>query len=283
MSVHPALAGMGLMVAASLCFSGMAVTYRAAMAEGLPTVFAPFARGLFSLLFLLPWLWRAGLAGLATRRPWPMLGRCAAGIFSFQCWMIALMLLPIADAVAIAQARPIWAIFLAALLLGEALRRDRLAAALVGFVGVLIIAGPTGALSWGVLAAVGAGVGGALVLIAFRALAPTEPPLRVVTWYALAAVLFWAPACAVFWVTPSSTAVLLLVAGSGLAVLGDWLASLAARRAEAGLLAPMEYSQIPAGILLGWAVFAELPGWTLPIGVLLMLGASLYLARSAGR
>jgi len=274
---------MAFMVAASLCFSGMAVTYRAAMQEGLPTVAAPFARGVFSLIIIAPFLWRMGLLGLATRRPWVMAGRCGAGLFSFQCWMLALVLLPLADAVSIAQARPIWAIFLAALILGEALRRDRLGAALLGFVGVLVIAGPTGALSWGVLAAVGAGVGGALVLITFRALAPTEPPMRVIAWYAIASVVFWAPFVAWFWVTPSLSALLLLAGGSALAVLGDWTASQAARRAEAGLLAPMEYVQIPSGILLGWAVFAETPVWTLPIGVALMLLASLYLARSAGR
>ena len=68
-----------------------------------------------------------------------------------------------------------------------------------------------------------------------------------------------------------------------MAVLGDWTASQAARRAEAGLLAPMEYVQIPSGILLGWAVFAETPGWTLPFGVALMLVATVHLARSAGR
>ncbi|MBC7432903.1 MAG: DMT family transporter [Rubritepida sp.] len=275
---------MAMMAGAALCFSGMGVCYRLALEEGLPTPAAPFARGLFTLLILIPWIARQGIAAaFLTRRPWLMTGRCAAGLVSFQSWMLALVLLPLADAVAIAQARPLWAIPLAALFLHERIRRDRVLAALVGFCGVLIIAQPGGALSWGVPAAVLAGVGGAMVFITIKLLSTTEPPMRVIAWYALSSLVIWGPVCAWLWVTPSWGAVALLLLGSLWALGGDWLASNAARRAEAGLLSPMEYIQIPAGALFGWLVFAELPGEWLPVGVALMLAATVYLARAAGR
>ena len=273
-----------MMAGAALCFSGMGVCYRLALEEGLPTPAAPFARGIFTLLILIPWIARQGIAAaFLTRRPWLMTGRCAAGLVSFQSWMLALVLLPLADAVAIAQARPLWAIPLAALFLHERVRRDRVLAALVGFCGVLIIAQPGGALFWGVPAAVLAGVGGAMVFITIKLLSTTEPPMRVIAWYALSSLVIWGPVCAWLWVTPSWGAVALLLLGSLWALGGDWLASNAARRAEAGLLSPMEYIQIPAGALFGWLVFAELPGEWLPMGVALMLAATLYLARAARR
>lgn len=273
-----------MMAGAALCFSGMGVCYRLALEEGLPTPAAPFARGIFTLLILIPWIARQGIAAaFLTRRPWLMTGRCAAGLVSFQSWMLALVLLPLADAVAIAQARPLWAIPLAALFLHERVRRDRVLAALVGFCGVLIIAQPGGALSWGVPAAVLAGVGGAMVFITIKLLSTTEPPMRVIAWYALSSLVIWGPVCAWLWVTPSWGAVALLLLGSLWALGGDWLASNAARRAEAGLLSPMEYIQIPAGALFGWLVFAELPGEWLPVGVALMLAATVYLARAARR
>ena len=273
-----------MMAGAALCFSGMGVCYRLALEEGLPTPAAPFARGIFTLLILIPWIARQGIAAaFLTRRPWLMTGRCAAGLVSFQSWMLALVLLPLADAVAIAQARPLWAIPLAALFLHERVRRDRVLAALVGFCGVLIIAQPGGALSWGVPAAVLAGVGGAMVFITIKLLSTTEPPMRVIAWYALSSLVIWGPVCAWLWVTPSWGAVALLLLGSLWALGGDWLASNAARRAEAGLLSPMEYIQIPAGALFGWLIFAELPGEWLPVGVALMLAATLYLARAARR
>jgi drug/metabolite transporter (DMT)-like permease len=274
---------MAMMVSASLCFSGMGVSFRLAMEEGLPIAFVPFARSVFTLALMAPWLLRQGVAGMVTRRPWVMVARCAAGLVTFQSWMYALLLLPLADAVSIAQSRPLWAIPLAALFLSERVRRDRVMAALVGFCGVVIIAQPSGEWSWGMPAALLAGVGGATVFITIKLLSSTEPPMRVIGWYSVASMLFWGPVCALVWVTPSWWSLAMLLLGSGLALMGDWLAANAARRAEAGLLSPMEYIQIPAGAMLGFLIFAEWPNWGLPIGVSLMLAATIYLARSAGR
>jgi len=278
-----ALAGMGFMLASTLSFVGMGICFRLAMQEGLPLPLLPFARGGFTLLLLLPWMLRVGPQSLATRRPMAHLGRAAAGIGSFMLYLLAIAWMPLADAIAIMQARPLWALPLAVLLLRERLRADRVLAALVGFAGVLVIAGPDGELSAGTMAAVASGITGALVLISIKHLSTTEPPGRVVAWYAVASVLVWGPVSALVWQTPSAGAVLLLLAGSVLAVAGDWLAQHAARRAEVGLLAPVEYAAIPASAGFGVLLFGESPGWALLAGTLLMLAATLYLLRSGRR
>lgn len=271
------------MLLCCLLFAGMGACFRAAALEGLPVPLLPFARGLVTMLVVLPWLLRNGFGDLHTRRPGLHLLRCAAGLVGFFLGMLAILWLPLADAVAIMHARPLWALPLAFLLLGERIGWDRAIAAAVGFMGVLIIAGPQGELSAGTLAAVGGGIAGALVLIAVKMLSGTEPPFRVVAWYAIASVVVWGPVSALVWVTPSTTAILLLVGGSALAIGGDFCASWAARRAPIGVLAPIEYSQIPAAALLGALFFAEAPGWSLLWGSLVMLAATLYIARSAGR
>jgi drug/metabolite transporter (DMT)-like permease len=278
-----ALAGMGLMLLCCLLFAAMGACFRAAMLEGLPVPLLPFARGAFTVLVMLPWLLRSGAAGLATRRPGAHLFRTAAGLVGFFVHMLAILWLPLADAVAILHARPLWALPLAFLLLGERIGWDRAVAAAIGFTGVLIIAGPQGELSPGTLAALTGGVTGALVLIGVKMLSTTEPPSRVVAWYAIACVLVWGPVSAFVWVTPSWNAAALLLAGSLLAILGDFCASWAARRASVGLLAPVEYAQIPASALFGILFFAETPGWALLWGTLVMVGATVYLARGAGR
>ncbi len=274
---------MGLMVLCCLLFAGMGACFRGAMREGLPVPVLPFARGVLTTLVMLPWMLRGGGLELRTRRPGAHLLRIGSGLTGFFLHMLAILWLPLADAVAIMHARPLWALPLAFLLLGERIGWDRAIAAAVGFAGVLIIAGPQGELSAGTLAAMGGGVTGALVLIAIRMLSTTEPPARVVAWYAIASVVVWGPISAWVWVTPSWTAVALVVAGSVLAILGDFCASWAARRAPVGLLAPIEYVQIPASAMLGMLFFAETPGWALVWGTLIMVGATLYLARSAGR
>jgi S-adenosylmethionine uptake transporter len=226
---------MGLMLLCCLLFAGMGACFRAAMREGLPVPLMPFARGLVTMLVILPWLLRNGFGDLHTRKPRLHLLRCAAGLVGFYLGMLAILWLPLADAVAIMHARPLWALPLAFLLLGERIGWDRAIAAAVGFMGVLIIAGPQGitdgGFSAGTLAAVGGGIAGALVLIAVKMLSGTEPPSRVVAWYAIASVAVWGPISALVWVTPSATAILLLVGGSALAIGGDFCASWAALRA----------------------------------------------------
>jgi drug/metabolite transporter (DMT)-like permease len=278
-----ALSGMGLMLLCCLLFAGMGACFRAAMQEGLPVPLLPFARGVFTVLVMLPWLLRRGGIDLRTRRPGAHALRIAAGLCGFFLHMLAILWLPLADAVAIMHARPLWALPLAFLILGERIGWDRAIAAAIGFSGVLIIAGPQGEISAGTLAAIGGGVTGALVLIAIKMLSTTEPPARVVALYAIATVAVYGPISAAVWVTPSWTAVALLVGGSVLAILGDFCASWAVRRAPVGLLAPVEYAQIPASAVLGMVFFSEAPGWALFWGTLIMVGATLYLAHSAGR
>lgn len=278
-----ALAGMGLMLAATLAFAGMGACFRLALEDGLPLPLVPFARGAFTLLILAPWLLRQGPSGLATRRWKGHLARGAAGTASFLLYLLAIDWMPLADAIAIMQARPLWALPLAVLLLGERLRADRMAAALLGFAGVLAIARPDGELSVGVLAAIGSGVAGALVIICLKRLSGTEPGPRVIAWYAVLSVLVWGPVSALAWSAPSLLALVLLLAGSAMAVLGDMLMQAAARRAEVGLLAPVEYAGIPAGTVIGLLLFGEQPGWGLALGTALMLGATVWLARGARR
>ena len=281
------LAGMGLMLGCCLFFAGMNACFRAAMQDGLPVPLVPFARGVFTTLVMLPWMLRLGLPALATRRPGAHLARCATGSASFLLSMFALLWLPLADAVAILHAKPLWALPLAFLLLGEKVGWDRAIAAAVGFAGVLVVVGPglslDSASTAGTLAALAGSACGAGVLVAVKNLSSTEPPARVVAWYAICSVLIWGPVSAFVWQTPSPRALLFLAAGSAFALLGDFLASWAARRSPVGLLAPIEYVQIPAAAMIGLMAFGETPGWGLFWGTLIMVGATLYLAQRSQR
>lgn len=270
---------MGLILLAVGCGVVLNLCYRMALRDGLAVPLVPFARGVITLVIMSPWLLRNGPSALATRRPWLHLARGTTGSIAFALQVLALLWLPLADAVALVGSRPLWVLPLAALMLHERVRRDRMLAAGIGFLGVLIIARPDGELSLGTVAALVSALSSGSVLVLFRILASTEPPARVVTFYALFSVLFWAPVCYLFWQTPSWFAIGMLVVGTFFAVAGDLLTSAAARRCEVGLLAPIEYVQIPASALIAWALFAEQPGWSLVAGTALMLGATLYLIR----
>src|SRR5437868_6362294 len=76
-----------------------------------------FFRNLFGLVFMVPWLFRAGLGGLRTSRLKLYLFRTTLGLISMLCWFTALALLPLSQAVALSFTAPLFATVGAALFL----------------------------------------------------------------------------------------------------------------------------------------------------------------------
>jgi len=279
------LAGGALMLAAMALFSLMGGCAKAVLAEGLPLPLVMLARAIVTLLVLGPWLARHGVGLLETRRPWLHLGRGLAGVAAMGLSTLALSLIPLADALALNQARPLWLLVIAVLFLGERVGWRRPLAALIGFAGVLVVAFGEGAgagmgLDAGTAAALGASIAGAAVGATVRRLAAVgEPPFRVVFLYGLISLVAWTPPSLALWQTPTGWQAVLLVAAGLLAIAGDFLASLALRRAEASLLAPVEFVQVPLGALIGLCAFDERPGWPLFAGAGLMMLSVAYIAR----
>lgn len=277
--------GIGLMLTSTALFAGMTACNKAVLVSGLPLPILMLSRALLTMLLLAPWLVRKGAPSLATRRIWMHLGRGLAGVMAMGLSIAALALIPLADVIALGQARPLWLLVIAVALLGETVGWRRPLAAAIGFVGVMVIMlaeRPSDGfgLNPGALLAVAASFCGACVLAFVRALAALgEPPIRVVFWYGIVGCAAWLPPSLVWWRTPTATEAGLLVAAAAFATLGDLCASLAARRAEASLLAPVEFVAVPMGALIGWAVFAERPGWPLAAGAALMALSVAYIAR----
>jgi drug/metabolite transporter (DMT)-like permease len=274
------------MLAAMALFSLMGACAKAVLALGLPLPLFMLSRAVITMLALSPWIAHRGVGLLATRRPWMHLGRGLCGVLSMGLSTLALTLIPLADAIALNQARPLWLLVIAVLFLGETVGWRRPLAALVGFAGVLVVAfGERGAgaglgLNLGTAAALAASIAGAGVGAYVRRLAAVgEPPFRVVFLYGLVSLVAWTPPSLATWQMPTGTQLLLLLAAGASAIAGDFLASFAARRAEASLLAPVEFVQVPLGAVIGFFAFGERPGWPLFAGASLMMLSVAYIAR----
>jgi drug/metabolite transporter (DMT)-like permease len=286
------LSGLGLMLVAMALFAVVSACGKAVLGLGLPLPLFMLSRAVLTLLFLSPWLARRGGAGLlATRRPWMHLGRGLCGVLSMGLSTLSLSLIPLADAIALNQARPLWLLVIAVLFLGEKVGWRRPLAGLVGFAGVMVVAfGDRGGslshggaglgLNAGTIAALVGSIAGAGVGAFVRRLASSgEPPFRVVFLYAVISLVVWTVPSVVVWKTPTLAQAAYLVVAAVAAIAGDFCASLAARRAEASLLAPVEFVQVPLGAAIGFAAFGELPGWPLFAGAGLMTLSVAYIAR----
>ena len=99
------------------------------------------------------------------------------------CWFFALTLIPIGQVVAIEFTMPIWTAILAVSFLGERMTVWKIAAIVLGLVGVLVIVRPTpGQINPGQLIALAAAVGFGISIALVKFLTRTENTLSILFW-----------------------------------------------------------------------------------------------------
>ncbi|HQS96614.1 MAG: EamA family transporter [Novosphingobium sp. 17-62-19] len=245
------------------------------------------AVGLGVILYL-----REGWAGFRfPRLRWQMLrgsGVALAAVASFT----AFHLMPLSEATAISFTSPMITALLAAIMLGEALRRETLIASVVAFIGVLLILRPNFAvLGPAALLPVFAATGMALLMIANRKVVGLGSILSMqfnvaaigAVLLVIAAIAGHFSGLAMFAVPPLPLPVLLKSAGIAVsASLAHMLLYLATTRTGAAAIAPMTYVQLLLAGCFGWVLFDERPDLVAVIGAAVIVCAGLYLWR-AGR
>jgi drug/metabolite transporter (DMT)-like permease len=273
------LIGILLICCAFLCFSCLDATAKWLNRE-IPTVQTVWARYLSAMVLvsvaLRPWVRvqvvRTRRPGLQALRSLLLLGSTAANF-------IALRHLQLAETTAISFATPFLVVLFAAPILGERVGGRRLAAIILGFVGVLVVLRPgTGTLHWAALVSLGGAFFYAAYNISTRLLASWDSAQTTTFYSSVAGVILLTPLLPWFWTTPPSPWVWAAMGGMGLfAGIGHYLLTLAHQRAPAGVLSPFMYTQMLWMVVLGWFVFGDLPDrWTV-IGAALVTVSGLFL------
>jgi len=279
----------------AVCLAGVALySVMDAMMKG-----ASLSVGAYSAL-----LWRS-LMALAGTMPlwrlrggqWPQphalrlhltRGLVAAGMALSFFW--GLTRLPIAEAIAISFVAPLFALFLAAVLLGERIARSAVVASVMGLAGVLVIAGArigaseaADGVAWGIAAVVLSALLYAWNLILQRRQSQLSGPLEVASFMNLTVFLSLLPFAPWLAVAPGDWLTLASVAGSAvLTVAAGMCLSWAYGRAEAQVLVPLEYSAFLWAALMGWLFFGEGLTWPTMAGTALVVVAC-WIAVPRGR
>lgn len=272
------------MVLSALFFSLMGVCVKQ-VGGRIPATEVVLARAVVSVVLSWWILRRAGVAPWGQRR-WLLIWRGAIGTLALLCVYQALAMLPLAAATVLQYSYPTLTALLAWLTLGEPLGRRLLGAVALGWLGVMVLAGPPAGLGLGTglpplavaIALVGA-FSTALAYVSVRALRHSEHPLVIVFYFPLVALMISLPLVLIDPVIPSWRELFWLV-GVGLftqlgqLTLTEGLMGLPAARATA-----ISYVQVAFAALWGWLIFAEpLEGTTL-LGGLLVLAATLISVR----
>jgi len=271
------------MTLSAVLFGTMAITIRYASAQLHPFEIA-FFRSLFGALFTLPLALRHGAQVWRT----PVLGfyvvRCAVGIASMTAGFWAMVHLPLAQAVSLYYATPLFVTIGAVLVLGEVVRVRRWTAVLIGFVGVLIIVRPgTSGFSAASLIAIGAAALSGGVTISIKYLARSEPADRIVLLTQLLWVPLSLPLALFVWQWPQPHIWMWAILSGLLGTSAHMCWTRALQRADASVIAPIGFVQLPVVSVLAYLCFDEKLDSGTAIGSAVIFAANVYIAQREAR
>ena len=278
------LRGIAIMVAACLLFpvgdsiaKHLVGTYHVLMILWLKYVFQTASVVLVILLTQNPRAFRS-------RRPGTQIARGVAGIGSYGTFLLAISYIPLADALAIEFSSPMIVVALSAPLLGERVGGKRWAVVLAGFAGTLLIVRPgMGVVHWAATLMLFAAFCVALMQLMSAVLAKVDHPMTSLFYLSLTGLVLTSLPVPFFWELPDASAWALMVAVGAIAAFCHYLFVWAFQFAAASLLAPFIYAQIVGAIVLGFALFGDVPDRWAVAGTALVVASGLYLARISHR
>lgn len=216
---------------------------------------------------------------LSRKDGWLILLRSLADVASTILFLTALLHMPLANLSAIMQALPLAVTLAAALVYGDKIGWRRMTAILVGFAGVMIIIRP-GTEGFDRYALLGLASVAFVVVrdLSVRPMRGQVPSALVALGAAAAvAVMGWIGTAAEGW-QPMTGAEGVKILAAGLFLIVGYLSSVTAmRHGDIGLVAPFRYTSLLWAIVLGYAIFGNLPdGWTL-IGAAIVVAAGIFM------
>ena len=276
--------GMLWMVLGGLSFS-LLNTLARALSQQLDVYQAQFLRYLMGLLVMLPLVW---LHGLQAYRPVNIAGQFWRGgvhTLGLILWFTALPHISLADMTAIGFTGPIFIMIGAAWFLGEPMRRDRWIAALIGFAGVLVVVLPkmTGEGGWYNLVMLASAPVFAASFLITKALTRYEKPGVIVLWQALTVTLLSLPMALPNWQPPTVGQWLGFAATGLLGSLAHYCLTRAFHVADISATQSLRFLDLVWASLLGWLVFADVPSPSTWAGALVILLATVWIARRESR
>jgi len=257
------------------------------LGASVPLGFVLLIRFAVQALILIPLVWYSG-------RAWRMQGRVLSltcirtvlHIIGIAAMFTGLKYIPLADAIAIVFVMPFLMLLLGRYFLGEEVGPRRLIACTVGFIGVLLVIQPSFvSVGWPALLPLGGAISFSFFILTTRKIAKETDPIGL---QAVSGVMATAVMLPALWIgssldlaplrviTPDSHDWTLLVGmgliGTAVHLLMTW----SLRYAPSATLAPMQYLEIPFAVVLGFAIFGDLPNQLATVGILITMVAGIY-------
>lgn len=248
------------------------------LAARLDPVEVVWGRYLAILVLLAPLVARRPLL-LVTAQRGLQLQRAVAVLGAALLFIFGLQRLALADATAIGFASPLIVTALSIPLLHEQVGLRRWSAVGVGFLGVLIVVRPgSGAIGWAALLPLSSAACWAYGIVLTRRMGGAERPLTTLVYSSVLGFALSSLALPFVWLPPSLADCAIMAAMAVLSAGGQYLFIAGLAHGAASLLAPFSYSQMIWSTLMGYLVFAAVPGLSTWCGAALVVGSGVYIA-----
>ncbi|MDU9403992.1 DMT family transporter [Pseudomonas sp. zfem004] len=266
--VNQPLRGITLVVVATFLFAGHDALSK--FLGGIyPIIMVVWARYLVHTLLMAGiFLPKAGMAVLRTRRPLLQTLRALSLLSTSLLFTAGLQYLPLAEATSVNFLAPVLVTALSVPLLKERVTAGQWAAVVMGFVGVLVVVHPGGAMfTPAILFPLGSALGFCSYQLLTRVLAAHDSPTTSNFYAGLCNTLVLSALVPFFWQVPQWQHALLMLALGGCGMTAHLLLTQAFRYAAPALLAPFSYCQIVFAGLLGVVIFGQVPDGMSLVGI----------------
>ena len=202
--------------------------------------------------------------------------RAAIGALSLVITFAAFSLMPMADTTVLLFTSTLFVPVLGVIFLGESVGAYRWAAVVIGFIGVVIMAHPSGQVyAPGIAIALCAALLHAILQITLRYLGRYERPETIAAYFFIIGTFLCALPLPFIAVRPTWAEIPLLF-GVGLSgAAAQWLLSVAFHNARAAIVTVFNYSGIVWATLFGWMIWQELPLPMVMAGAAVVIGSNL--------
>ena len=246
------------------------------------------ARFVVQCALMAPVIWMMGLSLHVARGLWvALISRALLLLFATFCFITAIRVMPLADALAIVFVAPFIVLLVGKFYLGEEVGPRRVGAAIVGFVGVLFVIQPSFA-AFGAVALIplGTAVAFAFYILVTRGLSRRMHPVTLQFHTGLIASLVCIPCLMLAQGTgselfdpvwPTGIAWLWLFGAGFFASISHMMMTYALSMAPSATLAPLQYFELPVATLFGYLVFQDFPNALSLTGIAIIISAGLYM------
>ncbi|MFK7856932.1 MAG: DMT family transporter [Granulosicoccus sp.] len=272
--------GIVLMVMAIALLSTMDALAKWLVTEEVPAIQILALRSIVIVpLILLVFLCRGRLAELKPKKTLPHLYRALVGFTAPFAFFLGIKHIPLTDAVVVFFSSIFTIALLSNYFLGEEIGRHRWASIVIGFFGVLIVAGPKGGgeLHGYMLVLLGS-TSYAILFVSGRFLSATESVASLVFSFNLGVGAISFAILPFYWQPLSGDQYGLMLLLALFAVSGHFLITTAFATAEASLIAPFEYTAVIWAIAFDLIVWQVVPAASTALGAVVIICSGLYIA-----